>query len=170
MMTLSIKRALLATIPAIAMATPAFAQMPTPTPTQFVAKAGASDLYEEKSSKLVLASTKSADVRSFANMMVTDHMKTTAAVKTAAGQAGMHPAPPMLEPMQKSMIAKLTAAKGKQRDTLYVDQQKQAHQKALDLMQTYSGAGTEPHLKQAATSAVPIIQHHIEMLNGLPAM
>ena len=170
MMKLSIKRALLATIPAIAMASPAFAQMPTPTPAQFVAKAGASDMYEEKSSKLVLASTKNADVKSFADMMVTDHMKTTAAVKTAAGQAGMHPKPPMLDPMQKTMIAKLTAAKGKKRDMLYIDQQKKAHQMALDLMQTYSGSGTEPHLKQAASTAVPIVQHHIEMLNGMAAM
>jgi putative membrane protein len=170
MMKLSMRRALLATIPAIAMASPAFAQMPTPTPTQFIAKAGASDMYEEKSSKLVLASTKNADVKSFADMMVTDHMKTTAAVKSAASQAGMHPKPPKLDPIQKTMIAKLTAAKGNKRDKIYVDQQKKAHQTALDLMQTYSGSGTEPHLKQAATSAVPIVQHHIEMLNGMTAM
>jgi putative membrane protein len=137
------------------------------TPTEYVAKAGASDVYETRSSKLVLATTKDPKIRSFANEMITDHAKSTAMVKSAATQAGLKPKPPVLEPKQQAMLADLTKAKGQTRDQLYVTQQKTAHQEALALHSGYAQAGSEPPLKTAAGQIAPVVQHHIEMLTSM---
>lgn len=159
------------TIGAVALAAttvlPAMAQMPAPTPAEFVMKAGASDKFEISEAKLMMNS-KNPDIRSFANQMITDHTKSTSMVKMAATKDGLTPKPPMLDSMQKSNLAKLTAAKGTARDTLYITQQKPAHQDALMLMQTYSSSGTAVHLKDVATQITPVVQGHLDMLNKMP--
>lgn len=154
----------LAAVAGLLVAGAAFAAPPTPV---YLAKAGASDLYEKTSSQIVLGSTQNRDVRRFANMMVMDHGKSTMMVKSAAMRAGLHPKPPMLDPMQRRMIADLRHAQGRDRDRLYVDQQKQAHQMALDLQQQYAATGNVPSLRRAAGNIVPVVQHHIEMLSGM---
>jgi putative membrane protein len=148
----------------IGVATARAAQM---TAADFVSKAAAGDLYEQRSSKLVLASTKNPKIRSFAQTMISDHGKTTAEVKAAALKAGMKPKSPMLDQEKSKMIHDLTAARGEARDKLYVQQQKAAHQEALALHHSYSASGDKAPLKAAATKAVPIVEHHIEMLNAM---
>jgi putative membrane protein len=134
----------------------------------FVMKAGASDLYEKTSSQIVLGSTHNPEIRRFANMMITDHSKSTAMVKSAAMRAGLHPKPPMLDPMQRKMVADLRMAHGPERDRVYLDQQKQAHQMALALMQDYASTGDVPPLRHAAGDIVPVVQQHIDMLGRMP--
>ena len=141
-----------------------------PPAPEYVAKAGASDLFEKTSSKTVLATTKNPGIRKYATMMASDHTKSTAKVKAAAMKSGMKPGAPMLDADQKDMIAKLTAAHGKARDALYVEQQKTSHQSALALQQDYADSGDKPALKTAAAGIVPVVKHHIEMLDAMPAM
>ncbi|MEH3047520.1 DUF4142 domain-containing protein [Sphingomonas adhaesiva] len=156
-----------AAIAAVAwLAAPAVAQAPT-TPAGYVAAAGASDLYERQSSQLVLQSTANPKVRSFAQMMVADHAKSTAQVKAAAARAGVKAAPPKLMPEQAKMIADLRAQTGTARDTAYVTQQKTAHQKALALHRGYADNGTAAPLKTVAAGIAPVVEHHIEMLNAM---
>ena len=148
--------------PIAAVAAPA----PT-TPSAYVAAAGAGDLYEVQSSRLVLASTGNAKLKSFANMMVADHTKSTADVKAAATASGLTPKPPVLDPAGSKNLAALKAVNGAARDKLYVVQQRAAHQKALALHQGYANAGTAPALKQTAAQIVPAVKHHIEMLASM---
>ncbi len=149
----------------IVIAAPAVAQ--TMAPADYVAKAGASDLYERTSSKLMLESSKNEKIRQFAQMMVTDHTKSTNDVKAAAKQSGLTPPPPKLEPEQSRMMGQLRQASGDARDRLYVTQQKTAHQKALALHQGYAANGTAAPLKAVAAQVAPVVQHHLEMLNGM---
>lgn len=141
--------------------------MPTKAP-EFVKMAGASDLYEKTSSKLVLETTKDPAIRSYANMMIADHGKTTAQVAAAAKSEGMKPAAPKLMPKHDKMIAELRAAKGVARDQLYVRQQVMAHEEALALHTAYSQGGDRSALKQVAAGAVPIVQAHLEQVRGMP--
>lgn len=145
-------------------AVPAAAQM---AGTTYIAKAGAGDLYEKTSSNIVLQSTQDPKIREFAQMMVSDHSKSTAEVKRAAAAGKLRAAPPKLNPEQSRMVAQLRAAKGADRDRLYVEQQKTAHQQALELHQSYAADGKTASLKTAAAGIVPVVQHHIEMLNGM---
>lgn len=150
---------------AVSMAAPAAAQQMAPA--DYVAAAGASDLYEKTSSQLVLQSTKNAKIRSFAQMMVGDHNKSTAMVKSAATKSGVRPTPPVLTPAQNEMVAELRSATGEARDQAYVTQQRTAHEQALALHQGYTTNGSAEPLKAAAAKIVPVVQHHIEMLQNM---
>ena len=146
-------------------ATPALAQ--AMTGKQYVTKAGASDLYEKQSSTLVMASTTDPKIKQFAQQMIADHTDSTNQVKAAAKQAHMTVAPPHLDAMGSSNMAKLRAAHGSARDAMYVEQQKASHQMALQLQQDYSTNGTVAPLKAAATAIVPVVQSHVDMLNTM---
>ena len=132
----------------------------------YVMKAGAGDLYEKRSSQLVLSSRKPA-IRSFARSMIRDHTTSTNDVKAAAMRAGLRPSPPMLEPKQAAMIRDLEAARGSERDRIYLDQQRIAHDQALMLHQTYSRSGDARPLRMAADKIVPVVEHHIDMLRSM---
>jgi putative membrane protein len=153
---------LLATPLALAVSAPAMAQVMTPR--EYVAAAGASDLFERQSSAVVLETTTDPKVREFAMMMQTAHSQSTADVKAAAKASKLKPAAPMLTPLQTEMIAQLKAETGTARDAAYLAQQKAAHGKALSVQQAYAQAGTAPALKAAAGKIVPVVRHHIGML------
>jgi putative membrane protein len=114
----------------------------------------------------VLKSTKDPKIRSFAQMMVTDHSKSTAEVKAAAQASGLKPKPPALDAKKSAMIADLSKATGSARDKLYITQQKAAHQEALSLHQGYASTGDKPTLKAVAAKIVPVVEHHIQMLDS----
>lgn len=141
-------------------AVPAAAQ----TSATYVAKAGAGDLYEKTSSKLVLATTHNPQIRRFASMMIGDHTKSTADVKAAAMRSGLRPRPPALNAEQSRMVAQLRRSRGAQRDHLYVQQQAVAHQQALALHSGYAQHGDSRPLRNVASTIVPVVQHHIDTL------
>lgn len=146
----------------LALAGPALAQ--AMSPSEYVMTAGASDLYERQSSELVLQTTQDADVRSFAQMMLTAHRKSTADVKAAALRSKVRVAPPKLKPAQAEMIAQLRAETGPARDAAYIAQQRTAHNQALAVQQAYAASGTAAPLKAVAAKIVPVVQEHIAML------
>ena len=147
------------------LAAPALAQ--EMTPADYVKTAGASDLYERQSSRIVLQTTADPHVRAFAQMMITQHTKSTADVKAAAMRARLHPAPPTLTAEQAGLVAELRAAQGPARDATYIAQQKTAHGQALQVQQAYAARGTAPALRRTAAGIVPVVQQHIAMLNRM---
>jgi putative membrane protein len=151
---------------AIAIAAPAVAAPTTKAP-EFVKMAGASDLYEKTSSQLALKSATNPKVKAFAQMMISDHNKTTADVTAAAKSDGLTPKPPKMMPEQVKMISELKAAKGADMEKVYVRQQVTAHEQALALHTTYSQGGDKPALKQAATGAVPIVRTHLDQIKSI---
>lgn len=141
-----------------------------PAPTQaglYVAKAGASDLYEIQSSQLAMDRAGGAQVRDFARMMIEHHTMTTREVTAAAQAAGLNPRPPALEPMQADMVRDLHGLSGAAFDRAYVAQQRTAHEMALNLHQTYAARGDNPRLRTVASRAVPIIRQHIAALDRI---
>ncbi|WP_242137046.1 DUF4142 domain-containing protein [Sphingomonas sp. TREG-RG-20F-R18-01] len=151
----------LGTAPSLALAAPAM------TSTTYLMKAGAGDLFERQSSTLVETSTTNPKLKGFARMMVTDHTKSTAEVKAAAMKAGLHPAAPKLTAKQSQDLAALRTASGTARDSLYIQQQKAAHQEALALHRDESTMGTAAPLKAVAGKIVPVVQHHVDMLASM---
>ncbi|MDR6128174.1 putative membrane protein [Sphingomonas sp. SORGH_AS802] len=155
------------TLAAIVALTPAAVSAQAVSPTTFVTKAGAGDLYEKTSSQLVLATSKNAKLRQFAQMMVRDHTKSTADVKAAAAKAGVTVPAPKLDAMGARDVAALRTAKGTARDSLYVTQQKAAHQRALTLHQGYAANGTSAPLKMVAGQIAPVVQTHLTELQAM---
>jgi putative membrane protein len=141
---------------------------PTPSDAMgYVAMAGSSDMYEIESSRLALQRAQSPAVREFAQMMIDHHTMTTQQVMQAAQAAGMTPPPPMLMPPQRAMLEELQPANGADFDRMYLRQQRMAHRMALALHSNFAQRGDNPQLRQTATTAVPIIQRHIDQLRTL---
>lgn len=158
-------RMMLLAVPALMTALPAAAQVMNPT--EYVATAGASDLYERTSSQIVLESTANPKIRQFAQMMIAHHAKSTADVKVAAAKSRVAAPPPSLNPLQTERVAELRAEQGPARDAAYVAQQKASHGQALNVQKAYAAEGTAPALKAAAKKIVPVVQSHIEMLKTM---
>ena len=155
----------------------ASAQTPPPPPpaearTQaapYVMAAGQSDLYEINSSQIAVQKTRTPAVRSFANMLIKHHQKTTAATMKAAGKAGLNPPAPMLDPGAAASIAELQAAAPADFDRVYLAQQVPAHQAALDLHRAYGATGDQAALRASAKKAIPIVQQHLTAAQRLQA-
>lgn len=133
----------------------------------YVAKAGASDLYEIQSSQLAQQKTGSDAVRTFAQMMIEHHTATTQQVTAAAKSAGLTPPPPALEPKQRAMLDQLGRLEGTAFDAAYLRQQRTAHDEALALHSNYARSGDNPALRDTAAKAVPIVQRHIQQLQSM---
>lgn len=150
---------------ALALPTAAFAQVMSPA--EYVATAGASDLYERTSSQVVLETTSDPRVRNFAQMMIMHHSKSTADVKAAALRDRIPVAPPMLNPLQTELVSQLRAERGSARDARYIAQQRASHGQALAAQQAYAMDGTAPALRRAAAGIVPVVQRHIALLKAM---
>ena len=152
-------------VAAASIATPAAAQVMTPA--EYVMAAGASDLYEITSSQVLLETTQDPKLRAFAQMMITDHTKSTADVKAAAARSRVKAMPPQLTPLQQELVTELRAEQGTARDAAYVAQQKASHGQALNVQKAYAIDGTAPALKATAATVVPVVEHHIMELKAM---
>lgn len=143
------------------------ATIPTPTDEtsapEFVAKAAASDMFEIEAGKIALERSTNAGVRTFAQMMIDGHTKTTADLKAAIGSSGLTITPPATLPDAKSTaLADLRAVDAAGFDKAYMDGQVDAHQAALNLMTRYAQDGDNAQIQGAAAAMMPIIQQHLD--------
>jgi putative membrane protein len=132
------------------------------TAAEFAAAASASDLFEIESSKMAQNQAKSAEVKSFAAMLVKDHTKSTVELKAIAAKENITLSPPTLTPDMQSKIDALKSAKGEQFDTLYLSQQVPAHEAALKLHQGYAQSGDNAALKDFASKTSTVVSKHLD--------
>ena len=132
------------------------------TPADYVAMAGASDLFEIESSELAAEKAQRQEVKDFAQMLVADHQKSTATLKTAA--AAVQPpvtVAPELDASKQAMMDALRNASGADFDRLYLSQQIPAHEQALSMLQGYATGGGPEQLKQHASTTAPVVEKHL---------
>ncbi len=129
----------------------------------FVTAAAMSDMYEIEAAKIAAEKSKSADVKSFAQMMIKDHGATSAKLKSLIAEAKLDQKPPMeLDDRRAGMIANLKSAPAAEFDKVYLDQQVAAHEEALSVMKSFADDGEQPQLKAFAAETAPKIQQHYD--------
>ncbi len=144
-------------------AQPSMAQPPMPMRTRdFVQTAAASDHYEILAGQVAVVESQNPQVRAFAQQMIQDHTRISQALRQATTASGMPPPPISLSDDGQKFLAQLQSLKGPDFDRAYVRQQVLAHQQALVVEQGYAAGGSDPNVRQAAQSAVPVIQHHLQ--------
>lgn len=142
---------------------------PAVSPDQaFVNAAASSDAFEIETSKLALATSGSASVKKFAQMMVDAHTASTAKLKAAAAKAQPALLPdPTLAPDQQAKIDALKMAKGEEFDRAYITAQNEGHAQTLDKLKSYASGGGQPALKDFATAIVPVVTAHLNAVRAL---
>ena len=143
------------------------ATIPTPADEaaapDFVTKAAMSDMYEVEAAKVALARSQNAEVKKFAQMMVDDHTKSTNDLKSAIAASGLSLTPPSaLDEAHAENIQELKDEEAADFDKAYLNDQVDAHQMALDLLQRYANDGDNAQLKGFAATTAPVVQTHYD--------
>jgi putative membrane protein len=141
------------------------AAMAANTTEGFVTQAAMSDMYEIEAGKIAATKAKSPKVKEFAAMMVKDHTASSSKMKGLL-PAGMTP-PAALDERRKGMLDNLRATNGDDFDTVYMDQQSNAHAEAVTLFRGYADNGDTPGLKGFAAQTLPVIEKHHEMAKSI---
>ena len=131
--------------------------------TDYVKMAADSDNYEVQASKLALAKSRNPGIKAYAKQMIADHGQTSKSLMAALKNGDRTITTPglTLSGENANNIVLLKGAPKGSFDALYVQQQVTSHQKAWALHKGYATDGTDPALKQVASTAVPIVEGHI---------
>jgi putative membrane protein len=136
--------------------------------TTFAKKVAAANTFEIQSSELAQQRAQSAEVKSFAQKMISDHTKAGKDFKAAVQEANISPPPPeQPDAKQKAILAKLEKAQGAAFDKAYVNAQLNAHKEAVSLFRNYSKSGKTEPLKSFAQKTLPTLEHHLTMVQDL---
>ena len=134
--------------------------------SKFVNTAAEAGAAEVAMGKLASDHASSADVKSFASRMVTDHQKAGDQLKSIAKAKGVNP-PEQLSKKDQSELDKLGKLKGADFDKEYVKVQLAAHKDAVSLFSAESKSGKDAELKQFASTTLPTLQDHLRMVQDL---
>jgi putative membrane protein len=134
----------------------------------FARQATVSDMYEIEAGRIAESKATNADVKSFASRMITDHTKSSDELKSILSKSHHTIAPPPLDMQHKTMLNRLRSAGPKDFDSLYAQQQVQAHQQAVTLFTTEQQNGSNADIKNFAAKTLPVIQEHLSMAQQLP--
>ena len=146
----------------------AMAQTPMVASTkEFVQAAAQSDAFEIVEARTALAQSHDPHVRAFAEQMIPAHAETTQALQQAAVKAGVAPPTQGLGGDQQKLLSALQSQRGPDFDRTYARQQVLSHQEALIVEQAYAEHGDNADVRQAARSAVPVIERHLKMAKQL---
>lgn len=134
----------------------------------YVAVAGATDLYAVRSAELALDRARRPEVRALAEAMLAEHRRSSEALAQIARAVGLDDQlPPAMMPMHWSMLRRLERASGSRFDSLYVDQQVEIHEIAVELHRNFAAHGHGPQLKAHAEAALPAAMRHLEQARRL---
>jgi putative membrane protein len=140
-----------------------------PSTTEFVQKAAMSDMYEVETGKITSQKGQSDAVRSFGQMMVEAHSKTTEELKAIIASEGLKvDLPTKLDSKHQKLIDDLNAASGADFDKTYAKQQVDGHQDAVSLFDGYAKKDDNAALKAFAQKTLPVIQQHLDEAKKLP--
>lgn len=133
----------------------------------FMVKAAEGGMFEVEASKLCKEKGTHKDVKSFADMMVSEHTKAAGDLKKIAAEKQVE-LPAGLSPDKQDKIAELRkTAKGVEFDHAYASMMQDAHEDDRDLFKKAAENIQDQSVKGFATTYLPMVEHHLEMLRPL---
>jgi len=108
------------------------------------------------------------DVRSTAQMLMTEHMRMNAELERLAAKKGWEAAEQSAPPQASSQGADAKPAEGENFDRAYVQDQIRDHVRAIALFRQQSTAARDADVRQLATKALPKLEQHLAALRKLP--
>jgi len=134
----------------------------SPEDKEFVTKAGMGGLFEVQAGALAQQKASSADVKAFAQRMVTDHRKANAELAQLATTKGVALATE-LGGDHKAAFEHLSMLSGAEFDKAYMQHMVEDHQKNAGEFEKASTSATDADLKSWAGKTLPTLQQHLAM-------
>ena len=125
-----------------------------------------SDMLEIEAAKIAKQKG-NVDEKKFAEMMITDHSKTSSELKQMASGDMKAALPTALDDSSQKKLDKLRNAKPDDFAGEYDPMQVSAHKDATSLFERYARGGDDPKLKDWADKTLPALQHHLEMAQDM---
>jgi putative membrane protein len=136
---------------------------------EFVKRAAQANLAEIKVSELAQTKAQSADVKQFAQQMISDHTKASAELSKIATGKNLK-VPDDTDMMHKASMKLLQGKSGEGFDKSYMEQMDKDHQKAIDLFQSAANsADVDPELKAFASKTLPKLKEHHHLVAQVEA-
>jgi putative membrane protein len=137
-----------------------------PKTEDFIKEVAISDMTEIEAAKIAQQKGH-ADEKKFAEMMLTDHTKTSSELKSMVPAELKAALPAALDDASQKKLAKLRDAKPDEFAAEYDPMQVSAHKDAVSLFERYAKGGDNARLKDWAGKTLPALQHHLEMAQAL---
>lgn len=135
---------------------------------EFAMRAASDSLAEIALGQLALRKAGNAEVRSFAQMMVSDHGAASQQLASIASARNLA-VPTELAPEAAASRDRLEALSGGEFDREYMRTMIDEHQKAVDLFTRASAAGFDAAFADFARSSLPALQSHLEQAQRIAA-
>ena len=116
--------------------------------------------------RLAARNAQSADVKRFAQRVITDHTKVGNEVKQIASSKGIT-LPVDMKAEQKATVARLTTLKGAEFDREFITVMAESHDKSVTAFQEVARDGTDPDIKAFAAKTLPTLQEHQKMAHDI---
>jgi putative membrane protein len=130
--------------------------------TTFAMKAAQGGMAEVKLGQLAVDKGGSPDVKNFGQRMVDDHTKLNDQMKQVASAQNMT-LPTDLDAKDQATYDRLSKLSGAAFDKAYVRDMVKDHETDIKEFQKEANSGKDPQLKQLASTALPILQSHLQM-------
>ena len=138
----------------------------TPKTEDFIKEAAMSDMLEIEAAKIAQQKG-NADEKKFAEVMITDHTKTSTELKGLVSGEMKSALPSALDDSSQKKLDKMRDTKPDDFASEYDPMQVTAHKDAVDLFERYAKGGDDAKLKDWAGKTLPALQHHLEMAQML---
>jgi putative membrane protein len=132
----------------------------------YVQNAAASDTFEIETSKLALEKASLPSVKTYAQMMIDEHTKSTSELKPAARAAGIA-VPAALPADKQAKVDALRGLSGAEFDRQYLADQRSGHQETLAKVNSYLAAAPAGPLKDHASKVTGVVQKHLNSLEKI---
>ena len=143
------------------------------TSNDFVDNAAAGGIAEIETSRLALEKSSSADVKAFANMMITDHSKANDELAALARKNDIEV--PDTTTLVKQAKEKILEVRDESFDTAYANNQVKAHEETIELFKKEANTVTDDKVKGAtelkafAQKMLPALEKHLAEAKKLQA-
>lgn len=143
------------------------------TSNDFVDNAAAGGIAEIETSRLALEKSQSADIKAFANMMITDHSKANDELAAIAKKNDIEV--PDTTTLVKQAKEKILDMRDESFDAAYANNQVKAHEETIELFKKEANTVTDDKAKGAtelkgfAQKMLPGLEKHLEMAKKLQA-
>jgi putative membrane protein len=143
------------------------------TSNDFVDNAAAGGIAEIETSKLALEKSASADIKAFANMMITDHSKANDELTALAKKNDIEV--PDSTTLVKQAKEKILDMRDESFDAAYANNQVKAHEETIELFKKEANTVTDDKAKGAtelkgfAQKMLPALEKHLDMAKKLQA-
>ncbi len=133
---------------------------------KFVMAAAMGGMAEVELGRLAAQKGASDEVRQFGQRMVDDHSKANEELMRVASSKGMTP-PTTLDAKHQAAMQKLSALSGEKFDKEYVKMMVGDHKKDVGEFQKEAGRGADADIKAFASSTLPTLQEHLQMIQRI---